>query len=72
MTNGIRLPAALLAIVVTVIASYFILSSLRLQSYSTWKQSGEPNPFVRTCYELRRTTRSELVSLFPSRLSSHV
>ena len=51
---------------------YFLLSSLRLHSYSAWKQAGEPNPFVRSCYELRRTSRSELVCLFPSRLTSHV
>lgn len=52
--------------------AYFILSSLTLRSYSAWKQEGEPNPFVRPCYEMLRTTRSELVSLFPSHLTSQV
>jgi hypothetical protein len=51
---------------------YFIFSSLTLRSYSAWKQKGEPNPFTRPCYEVLSTTRSEIVSLFPSRLTSNV
>ena len=51
--------------------AYFILTSLSLRSYSAWKQGDEPNPFAPICYEVARTTRSELVCLFPSRLTSN-
>ena len=49
---------------------YFILSSVRLWSYATWKEAGEPNPFAKSYYTDRSATRSELVSLFRSRLNS--
>ena len=51
---------------------YFIMSSLRPMSYSTWKQRGEPNPFAKQQHKAFRTTRSELVSLFPTRLTSTI
>lgn len=51
---------------------YFLVSGLRFRSFAAWKQEGEPNPFVRPCYDARITSRSELVSLFRSRLTSHV
>ena len=51
---------------------YFLVSGVRLRTYAAWKRDGESNPFVRPCYEPRRTTQAELVSLFRSRLTSHV
>jgi len=49
---------------------YFILSSLKLRSYSAWKSEGEPNPFASLCHGMSRTTRPEVLSLFVSRLNS--
>ncbi len=48
---------------------YFILSSLNLWRFSTWLRAGEPNPFADHCWDAVRLSRSEIMSLFRSRLN---
>ena len=51
---------------------YFLVSGIRFRTYADWKRNGESNPFARPCHDARVTSRSELLSLFRSRLTSHV
>lgn len=43
----------------------YLATSLRVQSYRSWRAEGEPNPFVAFENRRRRTTnRQELVDIF--------
>ncbi len=50
---------------------YFLLSGGLFRSYGAWKREGEPNPFVRPCYDEGMTSRSEIVFLFRTEFASH-
>jgi|GEM_PF-4764338 len=43
----------------------YSVTSLRVQSFQSWKSAGEPNPFVSfDTRRFRRTNRQELVDIF--------
>lgn len=43
---------------------YFLISSFKPISFKTWKQRGEPNPFVEKSYRRVVTERVEFVDIF--------
>ena len=48
---------------------FFLISGCRLVRYQTWKQAGEPNPFVTRTYDRPTTDRVEFVDIFGDELS---
>ena len=43
---------------------HFLVSSVRFTSYSAWKASGEPNPFVTPTYRHKGTHQVEFLDIF--------
>ena len=43
---------------------HFVITSFRLKSFRSWKEAGEPNPFVEKTYRTVRTERVEFVDIF--------
>lgn len=43
---------------------FYLISSCRLRGYRSWKQAGEPNPFVAKTYRAIQTERVEFTDLF--------
>ncbi len=49
---------------------YYILTSVNLKSYRTWRKEGEPNPFVGKTYRQKVTERVEFVDIFADDLGA--
>lgn len=47
---------------------YYVLSGLKLKSYQSWKQEGEPNPFVQVDHRPRMTHQQEIIDIFEDSL----
>jgi hypothetical protein len=43
---------------------YYTISGVRLKSFRSWKDAGEPNPFVGKSYRNRQTHREEFLDIF--------
>ena len=43
---------------------HFIVSSVSVKSYLSWKSEGEPNPFVAPSYRRRVTHQIEILEIF--------
>lgn len=44
--------------------AHFLITGLRFQRFSTWKDQGKCNPFVSPTYEKKEARRSEFVEFF--------
>ena len=49
---------------------HYIITSVRLKSFRSWKADGEPNPFVEKTYRPIQTERIEFVDIFEDILAS--
>ena len=55
---------------------YFVISSLSLISFRSWRKIGEPNPFVEKTYPTKASERVDFIDIFeeyrsgPSRIIS--
>ena len=43
---------------------YYLISSFRLTSFSTWKTKGEPNPFVTKKYRPKASELADFADIF--------
>ena len=44
--------------------AYYLVTSFKVKSFASWRDAGEPNPFVAREYSQESAERSELVSMF--------
>lgn len=43
---------------------FYVISSVRTVSFSSWQNAGEPNPFVSRTYRNKQTKRQEIIDIF--------
>lgn len=43
---------------------YYTITGVRLKSFRSWRDAGEPNPFVGKSYRSRQTHREEFLDIF--------
>ncbi len=44
--------------------AYYVVTSFRLKSFASWRNEGEPNPFVHRAYPSKNTERKEFTNMF--------